>query len=239
MEDITLLSSQEPVPEDTSQTPAVSSTSGSSNENVHEDRSKLGRKVKNLEEQLRTLTRVIEEQKSLIEHLMSAKQQPEQYSESAPEEEIPDVPTTKDDVLKIIQYYEKKKTAEEMKRRENYEKQYSVTLASLLSSEDPSLRDEIYRIWVSKYNRVFTNDPVVDAEKGFLLAKVEALQKLSMSSRKSPPQYPTTGYSTHVAGIELSPEARKLAKYLGFTEDDIREAMESKVIESSQHLIKK
>lgn len=235
-ENITLLEPQENVPEeDTSQTQAVPQPEPP-REETSEDRSKLGRKVKNLEEQLKTLTRVIEEQKALIEQLALGKQK---EPESTEEEEIPDVPTTKDDVLKIIQYYEKKKMQDEAQKRQNYEKQYSTTLSTLLSAEEPSIRDEIYRIWVAKYNRVFTNDPVVDAEKGFLLAKVEALQKL-VTSKKSSPQYPTTGYHSSYSGyIELSPEAERLAKYLGLSEEDIKEAMESKIIEGKKTKIER
>jgi len=204
------------------------------------EKSRLGRKVKSLEETVGTLTKLIEEQKKMLEMLVSGQTtQPKAVEQESEEEdeEVPEIPTTREDVLKILQWYERNKERQMTEARRQYETAYSQTLLSFLNKEDPSIRDEVQKVWAEKYNLAFTNNPIYDAEKGYLLAKMEVLQRLAKV--KSSPQQPTvsSSSSTPSSPLNLSKEALELARNLGMSDDDIRKAFESTTVVGKQGVV--
>lgn len=226
------------VQEETSQTPPSQEPEPAED---NAEKSRLGRKVKSLEEEVRTLTRLLQEQKEMMMQLLSRNSR--QEVEEEVEEEVPDVPTTRDDVLQIIQWYEKQKekrrTVEEQRNREVYEKTFATTLSALLEHEDASIRSDIYQVWRNKYNVAFTGDPAVDAVKGFMLARNDVLKSGAYKGRAETPQQPTVGSRTPTSRtVKLSPEAERLARFLNFSDEDIEAAMGSSVVAGSKYQVK-
>ena len=237
LEELTELPASSDDTEDT-QTPPQDSPAPPSDDNA--EKSRLGRKVKNLEETIGTLTKLVEEQKRMMEMLLSNRTLPQQQQEQPEEDEdeLPEVPTTKEDVVKILEWYERNKERRTLETRRQYETAYSQTLISFLNKEDPSIRDEIQKVWAEKYNLAFTNNPIYDAEKGYLLAKMEVLQRMAKPS-KSTPQYPTTSPSSPSTSspLNISKEALELARNLGMNDEDIRKAFESNTVFGKQGII--
>lgn len=187
------------------------------------ERSRLGRKVKYLEETIVNLTSQLETQTKLLQSLV------EQMSpkEPAKEEDEEEVITTKKDVLRVLTEAEKKK----MEEKARYENNYVKTFQSLLMQEDDGIRSDIYKTWNDKYNVVFTGDPVRDAEIGYLKAKVDVLSRHTYKGREETPVQPTkSSPSEYSKRYTLNPEAMELAQYFGLSDDDIKSALESDLI---------
>jgi len=224
--------------EDENAQTSAQDTSAQSKDDDNAEKSRLGRKVKSLEETIGTLTRLVEDQRRMLETLVQTRtSKPEEREED--DEELPEIPTTREDVLKILQWYERNKEKQVIEARRQYETAYSQTLISFLNKEDPSIRDEVQKVWAEKYNLAFTNNPIYDAEKGYLLAKMEVLQRLAKT--KSSPQQPTvsSSSSTSSSPVNLSKEALELARNLGMSDDDIRKAFESTTVVNKQGVIAK
>jgi len=187
------------------------------------ERSRLGRKVKYLEETIVNLTSQLETQTKLLQSLVE-RMSPK---ESAKEEDEEEVITTKKDVLRVLTEAEKKK----MEEKARYENNYVKTFQSLLMQEDDGIRSDIYKTWNDKYNVVFTGDPVRDAEIGYLKAKVDVLSRHTYKGREETPFQPTkSSPSEYSKRYTLNPEAMELAQYFGLSDDDIKSALESDLI---------
>lgn len=187
------------------------------------ERSRLGRKVKYLEETIVNLTSQLETQTKLLQSLVE-RMSPK---EPAKEEDEEEVITTKKDVLRVLTEAEKKK----MEEKARYENNYVKTFQSLLMQEDDGIRSDIYKTWNDKYNVVFTGDPVRDAEIGYLKAKVDVLSRHTYKGREETPFQPTkSSPSEYSKRYTLNPEAMELAQYFGLSDDDIKSALESDLI---------
>jgi len=187
------------------------------------ERSRLGRKVKHLEETIVNLTSQLETQTKLLQSLVE-RMSPK---ESAKEEDEEEVITTKKDVLRVLTEAEKKK----MEEKARYENNYVKTFQSLLMQEDDGIRSDIYKTWNDKYNVVFTGDPVRDAEIGYLKAKVDVLSRHTYKGREETPFQPTkSSPSEYSKRYTLNPEVMELAQYFGLSDDDIKSALESDLI---------
>ena len=187
------------------------------------ERSRLGRKVKYLEEVVTNLTSQLETQTKLLQSL-AERLSPK---EPAKEEEEEEVVTTKKDVLRILSEAEKKK----MEERARYENQYVKVFQTLMAQEGDSIRSEIFKTWSDKYNIMFTGDPVRDAEIGYLKAKVDVLSRSNYRGREETPIQPTkSSTSDYSKKYSLNPEAMELAQYLGLSDEDIKLALESETI---------
>lgn len=187
------------------------------------ERSRLGRKVKYLEETITSLTSQLETQTKLLQSLVERVSPKEPAKEDDEEEVI----TTKKDVLRVLTEAEKRK-AEEKTR---YENNYVKTFQSLLIQEDDGIRSDIYKTWNDKYNVVFTGDPVRDAEIGYLKAKVDVLSRHTYKGKEdTPAQLTKSSPSDYSKKHSLNPEAMELAQYFGLSDDDIKSALDSDLI---------
>jgi len=187
------------------------------------ERSRLGRKVKYLEETITNLTSQLETQTKLLQSLVERMSPKEPAKEDDEEEVI----TTKKDVLRVLTEAEKKR----MEEKARYENSYVKTFQSLLIQEDDGIRSDIYKTWNDKYNVVFTGDPVRDAEIGYLKAKVDVLSRHTYKGKEDTPTHPTkSSPSDYSKKYSLNPEAMELAQYFGFSDDDIKSALDSDLI---------
>jgi len=187
------------------------------------ERSRLGRKVKYLEETITSLTSQLETQTKLLQSLVERMSPKEPAKEDDEEEVI----TTKKDVLRVLTEAEKKR----MEEKARYENNYVKTFQSLLMQEEDGVRSDIYKTWNDKYNAVFTGDPVRDAEIGYLKAKVDVLSRHTYKGKEDTPAQPTkSSPSDYSKRYSLNPEAMELAQYFGLSDDDIKAALDSDLI---------
>lgn len=217
--------------EEQKESPAQTSQETSSTpQDDNAERSRLGRKVKYLEETITSLTSQLETQTKLLQNLVEKMSS----RETAKEEDEEEVITTKKDVLRVLTEAEKKR----MEEKARYENNYVKTFQSLILQEDDKIRSEIYKTWNDKYNVVFTGDPVRDAEIGYLKAKVDVLSRQTYRGREETPYQPTKSSSSdYNKKYSINSETAELAQYLGLTEDDIKAAFESDFISPSKATI--
>jgi hypothetical protein len=195
------------------------------------ERSRLGRKVKYLEETMTSLTSQLDTQTKLLQSLVERMSSKEPVKEDGDEEEVI---TTKEDVLRVLTEAEKKK-AEEKTR---YENNYVKTFQSLLVQEDDGIRSDIYKTWNDKYNVVFTGDPVRDAEIGYLKAKVDVLSRHAYKGKEDTPLHPTkSSPSDYSKKYSINSEAVELAQYFGLSDDDVKLALDSDLITSAKSTV--
>lgn len=188
----------------------------------HKESSKLGRKVKGLEEQLRQMRALLEE-KSKAHETSSL--------------EMPEVVSTPEDVEQVLQAREQKS----QKVRVEYERNYLKQVDSLKSvTEDDELHEEIVNELVS--NKQFNvlhdiNNPFADARVNYAEAKAFVLQKKLSGPTAKVPHRETSGKppvqpaasttrtpSRPVVMPKLDEETQNYVNYLrkqGMSEDDI------------------
>lgn len=203
------------------------------------DRSRLGRRVAGMERQINDLV-------GAIDRLVALKEQRPKDMEPEPEPD-PDEPLTLRQMERVI-------TAREQKRVQdsrNYTASYVKTVWQLGQEEDDATLDEIAKELddTATYHRL-SNDAVVDAERNYHKAAkaIYARRLAAVSKKKESPLernkdkmelHTKTGAETRVPAREaklpeLDDDAKDFLKYVakggkGFTEDDIREALNKEI----------
>lgn len=209
-----------------------SSQQPQSQDDDNAERSRLGRKVKMLEEQMKSLLNTTESMKALVEQMLQSSSPSRTVHEDTEklDEDIDwDAPivTFKDayERFKKVQQLESKKV---QTKAQQYAKVYMQNLNAFLLSEPEQTRDELYHIWKTKYDKlpsdIHSADPVRDAELAYLRAKLDYLATKKTSLRNETPQVPTgTSTYTKPRSVSISDEAMSLAKYLGWDENKLSE----------------
>ena len=197
-------------------------------EEDHKERSKLGRKVKYLED-------TIQQQNERIEMLLNKLEKPPSPVE---DEEVPE------DVVRWNAALKRKEAAEQMKYSQGYLKSFWVEGKNDRES-DPDLYDEIYKEMATNFNVRYSNDPSMDAAINYGKA-ARAVFKKQTASVKSRPNVkadkPQASTSLDVKSrsvpepsedMDLDPEAREFVKKIGMSKESIAEALKG---ETPSHL---
>lgn len=178
------------------------------------ERSRLGRKVKDLEAQLSEVSGM----KSQLERLTS-------LLENKQEEEEEEILTTKT-LENYLQRYETNKST----KQQAYEKDYTAAFAKM-GVEDENFND-IWEEMVQKHNEIHTGDPKTDAQINYLKAQNSLLKK---------PHNPLQGKGDTVKGVntpdstkksvkgmpKLDPIAEEFVKRQGLSPDFVNKALNS------------
>ena len=189
-------------------------------EEDHRERSKLGRKVKQLED-------VIQQQNERMEMLMNKLEKPHSPVE---EEDVPE------DVAKWFAAYERKKGTEQQRYSQGYLKSFWVE-GKNDRENDPELYDEIYKEMATNFNVRYSNDPSMDAAINYGKAARAVLKKQTASVKSKPnvkADKPQASTSLDVKSRsvpepsedeDLDPEAREFVKKIGMSRESVREAL--------------
>lgn len=188
------------------------------------ERSKLGRKVKTLEDTLQTL----------IEKLDQTIQAPKPDSEGDDDDDEFDIPTTQEEFERKVEEYESKKTA----KIKQYESGYVQKVNELWADEDEDVRKEIEAELLKNFNGKYSDDPARDAEINYLKAERSYLRKLTSTLADKPRINPLKGEKTPtpVGGesipkkakdstVKLDAFAQEFADSVEMSEESRREAL--------------
>ncbi len=151
-------------------------------EEEHRERSRLGRRLKSMEDKQAERERLDEERWARIEAKLS---QPTVTRETIVEDDLPEIISTPEDVRKVNRYDKEK----EMREYEKYALGYIKT-AKVLGVEHPELHDEVMGLITgdgSPFNQRQTGNPGVDAELNYSKAKAAVLSKKIAAPSKSKP----------------------------------------------------
>jgi hypothetical protein len=182
---------------------------------IQKENSRLGRKVARLEGTIAELS----------DNLRSFLAQ----SQGTQQSDIPEYITTADDVEKILSHREQKIQAEQQK----YESEYKFQLNQFSGEE--TLHQEIVNEMMANFNVKRTSMGRIDAEINYNKAKASLLSKKMASPRPNVKSENSTATALGVSGksdvstpktpVKLDPVAEKFAKYMGMTDDQIRNAL--------------
>ncbi len=162
-----------------------------------EERTRLGRHLKRFEERLGRLEGL--DQK--LDEVISRFDRPSR-TETLSEEEMPEVVSTPQDVIRVVDARERKRTEEQGQ----YEQKYVGTLRNL-ERDNPTLHQEIFKEMMTNFNVRRSNDPSLDAELNYTKAKSAILaKKISTSSPK-----PNVAGGKVTASTDLSIESRDIS----------------------------
>ena len=198
-------------------------------EEEHRERSKLGRKVKQLED-------IILQQNERMETLMSKLEKPAVDTE----EEVPE------DVAKWFSAYEKKKMTEQNRYSQGYLKSFYME-GRKDREGNPELYDEVYSEMATNFNVRYSNDSSMDAALNYAKAKAAVLSKKTASPKLKPnikgdrPQGSTSldvksrAEPEPSEDVELDDEAREFVKKIGMSQKSVKEALKG---EAPAHLRK-
>lgn len=193
------------------------------------ERTRLGRRVKRTEETLNTI----------LSRLDSVLEQTRSRHDPEPSEEMPEVITTAEDVLKVVNAYQKRTNQKEHDNQLRYESDYIKTTKSLAST-NPDLHDEIVDEIMapdSPFNRKITGDAVADARINYSEAKAALLAKKTAMPKQTRPnvrgdKVANTSLSVETkttdkvsAPIELDEFAKDFVSKIGMKDDSIRDAL--------------
>ena len=206
-------------PEDTSEQQASEEVPEEPEDN--KERSQLGRRVKAMEE---SQERFFNEMRNLIQ---------ERKPSQPPEDEFEDdwIPTTKDELEKWADARDRKKE----EKRQLYEDSYRAQLNTFSKEEN---FEQIVNEMMTNHNIKYSDDGVSDARVNYLNAKVAYLESKA-KEKKSPLKKNEGKRAENLGGaiesenmgkegpgpIKLDPEAAKVAKDLGLTDEQIQKAL--------------
>lgn len=196
----------------------------------HGEGSRLGRKLKRLEEQLYEMSSKLEESMS-----RSMPDPDTVFRTPNPEplkDDTPEFINTREDVDKVIDYRMKKMAY----MREAYQSGYVNTLQKL-GEINTELHGEVLREMQEnpRFNSMETRNPIIDARINYAEAKAAVLAKRTATPQTSNPNPLPTGVSStnrntmNVSSakepLKLSPEAEEFKKIMGMSDDEVREAL--------------
>lgn len=200
---------------------------GKAKEEEHKERSRLGRRVSAIEEEVDYRNRRIDGMLEKMEGFLSSTSKTSNY-----ESEVNDMPLTKKDFDRLT--YEREKRRREDRTR--YESNYLQHIKRLGQSEDPDLHDEIYGEMMKNFNVRHSSDPVADAERNYYRATRAVLKKASPKK-----EVPLKGEKAKGAGVggdtvmkekeaalpELDEYAKEYVKSRGLSEEKVRKALKA------------
>ena len=194
----------------------------------HAEKTRLGRKVKKLEDVMVTKA----EFSQLMNKLDTLMAKPAEQV-STDKVEMPEYVTTPDDVEKVIQAREQRMRTDQ----ETYQKAYVSTMVSMGNGNEQ--HDDVVKEMMTNFNVRRTGNPQIDAELNYAKAQAAVL------SRGATKTVPVKGEKPAAAGVtvgntntqrkvtlpKLSAEAESFAAYMirnGMSEESIAEALADK-----------
>lgn len=192
----------------------------------HATKTRLGRKVKKLEEVMVTK----DEFKQLMTKLDTFMTRPAEQVSTEQKAEMPEYVATPDDVEKVIQARESRIRAEQ----DTYQKAYVSTMVSFAQGNDA--HDEVVKEMMTNFNVRRTGNPQIDAELNY--AKAQAAVMSRQTTKIVPVKgdkavgtgvtHGVTNTQTKVTLPKLTPEAENFVAYMkrqGMSEESIAEAL--------------
>lgn len=195
-----------------------------------EERTRLGRHLKRFEERLGRLEGL--DQK--LDEVISRFDRPSR-TDNASDEELPEVVSTPQDVMRVVTAAERERTREQGQ----YEHKYIGVMRSF-ERENPTLHQEIFKEMMTNFNVRRSNDPSLDAELNYTKAKSAVLaKKISSSTPKPNVKGGKDGISTDLSiesrdispvgkEIKLDEFAESFRKSSGMSDESVRQAMGKK-----------
>jgi len=196
--------------EETQETPEEIQAKQRDEENA--ERSKLGRKVKEME----TNFSGIQDQLNRLASLLEQKQKDPEFDD--------------DEIItaKNLPDYLKRKEQEQNQQKQAYEKDYTSTFARIGAEDDDF--DNVWNEMLANHNTIHTSDPKIDAQINYLSAKNSLLKK---------PKNPLQGKGKDVQGVnvpnttkhegkgmpKLDPVADEFVKRMGLSADWVNEKL--------------
>lgn len=192
----------------------------------HVTKTRLGRKVKKLEEVMVTKS----EFNQLMTKLDSFMTRPSEQQVSTPQIDMPEYVATPDDVEKVIQAREARIRSEQ----DTYQKAYVSQMVSM--GQGNNAHDEVVKEMMTNFNVRRTGNPQIDAELNYAKAQAAVL---SRQTTKTVPvkgdkavgtgvTHGVTNTQTKVSLPKLTPEAENFVAYMkrqGMTDESISEAL--------------
>jgi hypothetical protein len=142
------------------------------------DRSKLGRKVKFMEDSLNGIKESIDDRMDRIEQMLTKNQQPEPYKEDFEDEDDEEIILTKKEFKEQMQSFMTEQQTQKTDSQAQYEKGYLSTIKQLGAEEESE--DEfnaIYDEMMTNFNNKLSDNPEMDAERNWLKATKSVLKK--------------------------------------------------------------
>lgn len=155
-------------------------------EEDHKERSRLGRKMAKVEEELLEQRRQTNELMELLRTQMTRKEQ----------EEIPNLPeyiTTPQELEQYLEHRESKK----VKQQQDYHQGYAKTVFGF-KPNDPDIHADILKEMDANFRNIPTGNPAVDAEINYSKAKAAYYSK-AVAARKVEKEIPLKGGKEEVA----------------------------------------
>lgn len=192
----------------------------------HATKTRLGRKVKKLEEVMVTKS----EFNQLMTKLDSFMTRPVEQVSTEQKTEMPEYVATPDDVEKVIQARENRIRSEQ----DTYQKAYVSQMVSMSQGNDA--HDDIVKEMMTNFNVRRTGNPQIDAELNYAKAQVAVMSKqttktVPVKGEKAIGTGVTVGVTntqTKVTMPKLTPEAENFVAYMkrqGMTDESIAEAL--------------
>lgn len=190
----------------------------------HGESSRLGRKVKRMEDTFAEAMTKIEALTNAIGRSPIATPPVEQVPEV--DDEMPEIITTPEDVQKVIDIRDRQKSRDAQKEKTAYFGRFESH-----KSEDPDMYDEVYQEMLKNHNVKTTGKPDIDADINYLKAKNAILSnKLAKESKpkpnalgKQPPPANVPAVSPVVAKqLNLSADEQAAASAFGFNDVDLQ-----------------
>lgn len=145
------------------------------------ERSKLGRKVKYIEDTVQSFQESFEEKMNRLEGLLVSSNRKQDTDESylrdyeAGDDE--EIIGTKAELKQFLTDYNKETESARQKNQAKYERDYVQTIKRLGSEETEEDHKDIYDEMMSHFNVRHSNNPLMDAEKNYLKATRSVLKK--------------------------------------------------------------
>lgn len=199
---------------------------GQEEDEDHATKTRLGRKVKKLEEVMVTKS----EFNQLMTKLDTFMTRPSEQQVSTPLIDMPEYVATPDDVEKVIQARENRIRSEQ----DTYQKAYVSTMVSMGQGNDT--HDEIVKEMMTNFNVRRTGNPQIDAELNYAKAQAAVLSRQTTKTVPVKGDKPigtgvthgVTNTQTKVTLPKLTPEAENFVSYMkrqGMSDESISEAL--------------
>lgn len=198
-------------------------------EDDHQEKSHLGRKVKKLEDVMVTKAE-FNQLMTKLDSYMTTKPVEQAGTEQT---DMPEYVATPEDVEKVIQARERRIAADQ----ESYQKAYVSQMVSMGNGND--IHDEIVKEMMANFNVRRTGNPQIDAELNYTKAQAAVLSRGTVKAVPVKGDKPVAAGVTHgntntqhkVVLPKLSPEAENFVAYMrrqGMSEGSIVEALSEK-----------
>lgn len=150
-------------------------------EEEHKERSRLGRKLAKVEEELLEQRKQTNELMELLRTQFTPR----------PQEEKPDIPeyiTTPQELEQYLDYREKQK----FQKQQNYHQSYAKTVFGF-KPNDPDIHAEILKEMDANFRAIPTGEPAIDARINYSDAKAAYFAKLNASRKVNGKEVPLAG----------------------------------------------